>query len=370
MRVTWPATLPEGPGPTLYTVTYSTPSGTQHVPGCSASRPRPASTGTRLQRDRLHLPVGANNVANDLRPERAARPSRRSASRPRWGAWSVAADRGQPARCRSRRSLPDAAGQDAHGGDPGRRQVVWREHRRRGPGSSDVVIPPTTTRPPRPAADVQRVAPSGLHARRSSKTVQTYGPLNGMLNAHPAPATAAPARRSAGPSPAPATATRAWSSSAGQRRATPLVDPPRTRRGRLQLRHQRRTTADFDARTHLRVTVYDPAPRDRGSESGRATHARAPARPDGVASARRPDCNDDDGHRACQRALRRPGLHRASTLRAPAAPGSRVTTFGCTAPESGRSSTGGQCVTATRATSHQRRHSRRPLVLQPGHTCS
>ena len=34
VRITWPSTLPEGPGPTVYTVSYSTGSGALDVPGC------------------------------------------------------------------------------------------------------------------------------------------------------------------------------------------------------------------------------------------------------------------------------------------------------------------------------------------------
>ena len=125
VRVTWPATLPEGPGPTLYTVSYTTPAGTLNVPGCSRVQATTCvHSGIDLRRHHLRLHRQGAQPREHVRAQPARDvPGGRQAGG--LGCLVGRPDRRRPAAARGRRR-PGPAGQRAAraailvGG-----QVVW-----------------------------------------------------------------------------------------------------------------------------------------------------------------------------------------------------------------------------------------------------
>ena len=109
VRVTWPATLPEGPGPTLYTVSYTTPAGTLNVPGCSRVQATTCvHSGIEYDGTTYAYTVKAHNPENTSGASQPA--TFQAVGRPAaWGAWSVAAT-GVDQQVRVARCGPDPRG--------------------------------------------------------------------------------------------------------------------------------------------------------------------------------------------------------------------------------------------------------------------
>ena len=269
LRVAWPATLPEGPGPTLYTVSYTTGRRLR-----SRGARRSQATTLRplrrpLRRRRLHLhrrgpqPPGEDGIR--------AQPSAgtfQAVGRPAaWGAWSVA----RPAttsRSQLQYTVPGLAGHRQHG----RRSwsAAWSSGRSRSrPGAVTTSVPtPSNERPlAGAAAHVQRGgAAQGARSRRSRTSRAT------------APSRAALGDRSAAQSTAGRSVDHHRHQQRRRRRTSPVSIDGGTRAGRAAQRGRVPSASpaaftdrrlEQDARSV--VTVYDDTLRPGGARPPAST---------------------------------------------------------------------------------------------------
>ena len=306
--------LPEGPGPTVYTVSYTNGVTSGTVPGCQ----RLASltcTHAGVPYDGLtytYTVVAANQPGDQpgKRSDPSAGTSIEAVGRPAaWGAFQVYADRQQPGgggpatRCRTRAARP------------ARSRSSW-------PGRSSAASPSRPARPPArhharatssptgPAAGLQRGRPGGLHAERRAERPDLR-PARRHARRHRS------SRRS--------TASRSTWTVTGTSNGDPalLVEIRQRRAGagvnlsvvgafsQSVLLHHRRTST---RRPGIDVTVRDDSPGGRGSDYGVEPHDRGPA-------AARP--------RSASRAVRRCRTTRRPCRRAPAPRSRKCTADSC-----------------------------------------
>ena len=187
IRIAWQAVLPEGPGPTVYTVSYTNGVTSGTVSGCQ----RLASltcTHAGVPYDGLtytYTVVAANQPGDQ--PGKRSQPSPgtsiEAVGRPAdWGAFQVVADRDVARRPRCRYTVPDSRGSTQQGGDPGGRgSRTGRFNQQTGTTAARVTTPGNE----QPYQVQLRVcnedAPAGC-TLSGVQNVQTYGRLDGMLN--------------------------------------------------------------------------------------------------------------------------------------------------------------------------------------------
>ena len=300
IRIAWQAVLPEGPGPTVYTVSYTNGVTSGTVPGCQ----RLASltcTHAGVPYDGLtytYTVVAANQPGDQpgkrSPAESPAPPSRRSVAR-RTGARSRSWRRATARRSEVQYTVPGLARLDQQGGDPGRPGQSNRTlHAADRHDHARAIHAPSNEQPyPVQLRVCNEEAPGGLHAERRAERPDLRTPrrhaqrhrssrvvngktmtwtITGTSNGDPAPL-GGPAQRRRG----------ARCSSLGGRR-------------RVQLRPRRtpRRTSTQDV-THRRGAAR---PRRRAAVAGDATTGRRPqrpaARPRSVIVARGAPCNDGD----------------------------------------------------------------------------
>ena len=201
MRVTWPATLPEGPGPTLYTVSYTTHGGHAERPGLL---PRPGHDlrplGHRLRRHRLRLLRQGAQPGEHVRAQPGPRRSRRSASR-RPGASGRSPRPAWTSRLRVRRRRPTRGARSPIASILVAGQVVWQSPvvGRAGDHPRSCSTPSNDAPTPSSCACATS-SPRRVGARYSdARTVQTLRPAAQRAR-HPATRRSSTASRSAGPS--------------------------------------------------------------------------------------------------------------------------------------------------------------------------
>lgn len=178
VRVTWPATLPEGPGPTLYTVSYTTPGGTLNVPGCSRVQATTCvHSGIEYDGTTYAYTVKSHNPENTSGASQPA--TFQAVGRPAaWGAWSVAAT-GVDQQLRVDAVAPDPRGAEGTAAIVVAGQVVWQGRVVAGQAISQSVSAPNNDSP----HPVQLRMCNEFVTQRGctysdQRTVQTYGPLS------------------------------------------------------------------------------------------------------------------------------------------------------------------------------------------------
>ena len=173
LRIAWGAVLPEGPGPTVYTVSYTNGSSSGVVPGCQKMASL-TCTHSGVPYDGLiytYTVVAANSPSDSAgkRSQPSAGTAIESVGRPAaWGPFSAAAT-GTSQEVQLQYTVPDSRGTDSKveilvGGLVNRsfRQQTGSSHhprtgaRQRAASSG-------------PAARVQREGPGGVHAQRAAE---------------------------------------------------------------------------------------------------------------------------------------------------------------------------------------------------------
>ncbi|MDT0185546.1 fibronectin type III domain-containing protein [Microbacterium sp. ARD31] len=180
LRIAWQAVLPEGPGPTVYTVTYSNGQTTGAVPGCQ----RIASltcTHAGVPYDGLVYTyrVTAANITNRSQPSDGV--SIEAVGRPAaWGAFQVYGT-GNNQEAEIQYTVPDARGATSKvdilvGG------LVQRQFpQQTGPNTIRFPVPSNEQPYPVQLRVCNENAPAGC-TLSGQQNVQTYGPLGGMLD--------------------------------------------------------------------------------------------------------------------------------------------------------------------------------------------
>ncbi len=365
VRVTWPATLPEGPGPTLYTVAYSTPSGTQNVPGCSRVQATTCvHSGLDYNGTVYSYSVRAHNVENTSGPSAPA--TFQAVGKPAgWGAWSVTPT-GVNQRVQVQAVAPDARGKTSRAAILVGGQVVWENNVVAGQGISEVVNTPDNAS----AHQVQlrmcnEYAAQGGCTSSDTKTVQSYGPLNGMLN------------QPGGGTSATGSKTVSWTYSGSGNGNAAVVVAEVYEGGSLVTRQENTVVggfqyaiaadaSDFDTKLTLRVTLSDPDTANRGSESrssdGTSGYPPAPT----ISLIKLSDCNDETGP-ACQGSFADPACTVADAC---GVAGLRISgardTFGCQLQNPSFLDWGLRDRYEGNIVDQRRLQARRPLVLQAG----
>ena len=279
MRIAWQAVLPEGPGPTVYTVTYTNGVTAGGVPGCQriasltcthAGVPYDGLTYTYTRRGRQ--PAG--RAGNRRCPARARR-SRPSAGPPRGARsrWSPPAPARRP---RSPTRCPTPAARPA-------RSTSWS------PGLVNKSLQPADRRERdphldaeqraavrRPAPGLQREGAGRLHAQRRAERADLRPARRELDESGRRSSTAG---RSPGRSPAPATATPRSRRRPGQQRGRRAGHRPAGSGGAFTFDRTSPPRPTTTPASRHQVPLYDDAPAAAASPRSRNDRQRAPPDP-------------------------------------------------------------------------------------------
>lgn len=287
LRITWQAVLPEGPGPTTYTVTYSNGVTSGAVPGCQKLVSL-ICTHAGVAYDGLtytYQVVAANAPGNRSTPS-AGTPIEVVGRPAEWGPYTAAAT-GASQEVQLQYTVPDARGTTSKveilvdGG-------VSKTLNQTGANTTRVLVPNNEGPHQVQLRVCNENAPAGCTVS-APQSVQSYGRLDNMLN-------------DIGPA-AVSGKTLTWTI-AGTSNGDPAQLAIRINGGSAQLidlgtvgafTQSYSTTVDnFDATVRIDVTLQDPAPGGRGQASkGRTDVSGAPPAP-GVRIAKDP-CSDVTG---------------------------------------------------------------------------
>jgi hypothetical protein len=289
VRIAWQGVLPEGPGPTVYTVTYANGSSSGPVPGCQ----RIASltcTHSGVPYDGLvytYRVVAANQPTNEAgnRSQPSEGTSIEAVGRPAaWGAFQVRGT-GTNQEAEVSYTVPDARGTTSRvdvlvGGI-----VVKTFAQQTGTNTTRVSTPSNEQPYPVQLRVCNEKAPAGC-TLSGTQGVQTYGRLEGMLNDIGSPVVNGK--------------TLTWTVN-----GTSNGDP-----GELAIRVNggaetvvplnavgtfsvpfTHTTAEFEENVDLSVTLRDPSPGNRGSDTKARSDTSGPPPPPQI-SLSRSACND------------------------------------------------------------------------------
>ncbi|WP_159081367.1 fibronectin type III domain-containing protein [Nocardioides sediminis] len=289
VRVTWPSTLPEGPGDTLYTVSYSTGQGAANVPGCVKVQALTCvHSGVEYDGSTYAYTVRAHNVANTSGPSQPA--TFQAVGRPAaWGAWAVAPT-GADQQLRVTATAPDSRGAQSIASILVGGQVVWTNSVKAGAGISEVV-PTSTNEAP---AQVQlrmcnEFASQGGCSYSDAKTAQSYGPLrSNHLNQPTASVNGLNVVWTISGTSNGDAAIAGVSIDGGPEEAVRLGGP-----GQFSFTRSM-TVADFNRRTDVRVRLYDDAPSGRGEAYASAGTESGDPPPPTVNIYKQRSCNDGD----------------------------------------------------------------------------
>jgi large repetitive protein len=290
VRITWPSTLPEGPGETLYTVSYSTGGGAVEVPGCVTVQALTCvHSGVDYDGRTYAYTVRAHNIANTSGPSQPA--TFQAVGRPAaWGGWTVVPT-GANQQLRVDATAPDPRGKDGSAAIIVGGQVVWEGRVVAGQAISQNV--PTQTNDA-PSSVQLRMCNEFATQRGCSlsdvRTVQSYGPLSEASLDQP---TASVSGK-----------TVTWTIS-GHSNGDPAVvsisidgGPPEIVRlpGAASFSFNRaQVTEKYDQRTTIDVTIYDDAPGGRGEDRESAAATSAPPPPPEVYLAKGGSCSTAEG---------------------------------------------------------------------------
>ncbi len=176
-RISWPSTLPEGPGPTLYTLSYTSSRGAANVPGCVRVQ---ATTcvhgGVEYDGTTYAYSVRAHNVE---KTSGASQPATfQAVGRPaEWGAWSVGPT-GADQQLRVSATAPDSRGDKSIATILVGGQVVWENSVAAGAVINEVVPTSTNEGPHQVQLRMcNESAAAGGCSLSDARTAQSYGPL-------------------------------------------------------------------------------------------------------------------------------------------------------------------------------------------------
>jgi hypothetical protein len=291
VRITWPATLPEGPAPTLYTVSYATDAGAQVVPGCSRVQATTCvHSGLDYDGTVYAYSVRAHNSDNTSGPSQPT--TFQAVGKPaQWGAWSVAPT-GADQQVRVQAAAPDPRGRTARAAILVNGQVVWENTVTPGQGISEVVSTPGNGTP----AQVQlrmcnEFAAQGGCTSSDTKVVQTYGPLRSshLYSVTPVVNGKDVQWTIRGTSNGDA-ALLGISVDGG---AEQVVSTGTV--GEFTIGHGV-TVSDYNTRTSIRVRLFDDSPGGRGETTTGADTTSGDPPPPTVSIYKQRSCNDGDAN--------------------------------------------------------------------------
>lgn len=292
LRIAWQAVLPEGPGPTVYTVTYSNGVSSGAVPGCQKTASL-TCTHAGVPYDGLvytYTVVAANQPVGEAgnRSTPSAGTSIEAVGRPAsWGAFTVAPT-GNSQEIEVSYTVPDSRGTDSRvdvfvNGSP-----VRTFPQQRGANTVRVPTPGNEQAYPVHLRVCNEDAPVGC-TLSGQQNAQSYGRLDGMLSDIPAPVINGK--------------TLTWTIS-GSSNGDPGELAIRLNGGAEQVialsgagafnQPYTTTTTNFEENVTISVTLRDSSPGNRGSDSSsRNDTSGSPPAP--VVGVGRSPCNDTAG---------------------------------------------------------------------------
>jgi hypothetical protein len=292
LRVSWQAVLPEGPGPTAYTVTYTNGSASGAVPGCQKLVAL-TCTHTGVPYDGLvytYRVVASNQPTNE--PGNRSQPSEATSieavGRPAaWGAFQVYPT-GNSQEAEVQYTVPDSRGTTSRvevlvGG-----QVVKAFAQQTGTNTTRIPTPGNEQPYPVQLRVCNENAPAGC-TLSGTQNVQTFGRLEGMLNGIGA--------ASVNGKNLTWTITGTSNGDPGELAISvnngPETVVPLGPVGAFSVPFSY-TAADYEQNVDLRVTLRDPAPANRGSDVQTRSDTSGPPPPPQITLSRSP-CNDTAG---------------------------------------------------------------------------
>ncbi|MCF6378928.1 Ig-like domain-containing protein [Nocardioides KLBMP 9356] len=288
LRIAWQAVSPEGEGPTLYTVTYSVGNAAPvAVPGCqkTASLTCTHSGVPYDGQTYTYRVTAANQPGNRSQPSTGT--AIESVGRPaQWGPFE-AIPTGNNQEIQLRYTVPDSRGTTSKVEILVNNSVVKTFNQQTGTFVTRVPTPNNDAPYPVQLRVCNEKAPAGC-TLSGQQSVQSYGPLTGMLNDVP-PATV-------NGKDVTWTVSGSSNGNAAQLVVTidgsqRVVDLPGT--GAFSLPFST-TTADYAQNTTIDVTLQDNNPGGRGTDSSRRTDRSGDPPPPTLAVSRGRLCSDGD----------------------------------------------------------------------------
>ncbi len=286
LRVAWQAVLPEGPGPTVYTVTYTNGSTSGAVPGCQKLASL-TCTHTNVPYDGLtytYRVVAANAPGN--RSQASGGTSIEAVGRPAaWGAFSAAAT-GNSQEAQLQYTVPDSRGTTSKVEILVAGLVVKSFSQQTGSATTRIQVPGNDQPYPVQLRVCNERAPAGC-TLSALQNVQAYGRLDGMLDDLGDPVVNGKSL----------TWTITGSSNGDpaelEIRIDGAVAQVVTLAGVGGFSHQyTASTEDFEEDISITVTLRDPSPANRGSDSTSRRDTSGPPPPPQI-SLSRSACSDD-----------------------------------------------------------------------------
>ncbi len=291
LRISWQAVLPEGPGPTAYTVTYTNGTESGAVPGCQKLVAL-TCTHANVPYDGLvytYRVVAANQPTGEAgnRSQPSEPTSIEAVGRPApWGAFQVRGT-GNSQEAEVTYTVPDSRGTTSRVEVLVAGLVVKTFAQQTGTNSTRVQTPSNEQPYPVQLRVCNEDAPAGC-TLSSQQNVQTYGRLDGMLNDIGAPAVDGKnvtwtVTGSSNGDPAQLV----YRIDGGAEQVINLTGPGAFSQ---PITH---TTADFAQQTRLEVWLRDTSPADRG-QAYKDNRAVSGVPAPGVSITKRLACRDDD----------------------------------------------------------------------------
>ncbi|GAA1926823.1 Ig-like domain-containing protein [Nocardioides hwasunensis] len=293
IQISWQGVLPEGPGPTTYTVTYSTAtSAPAAVPGCQrvvaltcthAGVPYDGQVYT-------YRVVAANSPVGE--PGNRSVPSEptsiEAVGRPaQWGAFSAVAT-GASQEVQLQYTVPDARGSTSKVDVLVNGAVARTFAQQTGPVTARVPVPSNEGPYPVQLRVCNENAPAGC-TLSGTVNVQTYGPLDNMLD-------------DVGPAVVDGKSVT-WTIN-GSNNGNPAVVEVRINGGPAEVfrpggpgrfSFQKTATADrYGSDVSISVRLYDDDPGNRGEDRSSRTDRSGPPPPPTISISRGANCNDGD----------------------------------------------------------------------------
>ncbi len=309
LRVTWPATLPEGPGPTVYSVNFSTGGESSAVPGCQKIGALVCThSGIPYEGDTFTYTVVAYN-----QPGKRSAPSPavsfEAVGRPaQWGTWTQAAT-GNDQEIQLQYTVPDSRGTTSRVEILVNGLVARSFNNQTGSTVTRVPTPGNERAYPVQLRVCNEKAPAGCTVS-SQQNAQSYGPLGGRLNEIGL----------AGINGKNVT----WTIT-GTSNGDPAQLGVRINGGAEQVIDLggvgtfsvpiSTTTENYAEGATIEVTLRDPSPGGRGTDYKRRTDVSGQPPPPSVTVVRGPSCSDLDGSNPCQQSPREPLCIEASCAR-------------------------------------------------------
>ena len=287
LRVAWPATLPEGPGPTVYSVNFSNGAGSAAVPGCQKIAALECThSGILYEGATFTYTVVAHNQPGK-RSDPSPSVSFEAVGRPaQWAGWQYTPT-GNDQEVQLAYTVPDSRGTTSRVDIIVNGLAVKSFNNQTGSNVTRVATPSNEQAFPVQLRVCNEKAPAGC-TLSGSQNVQSYGRLDGMLNeiADPAVSGKNVTWTITGTSNGDA-AQLVFQIDGGGEQTINLV-------GVGAFSHPiTTTTAEFAQRTTLSVRLVDNAPAGRGEDANSDETLSGVPDP-GLSASRGAACRDDD----------------------------------------------------------------------------